>query len=212
MGVSTFISFVLFIGFAIYGNKFNERVLMVVGMCVAGSFYFISFPWPFFTGNLTFKSPAPTPTNFSLTNFSDINQLKYESTGCDQSMEWCHYTPKLPLLVYLLSYPLMSIGLPISNVAVSTLYSKILGPRKQGWMQSVMNVAGSAARFLGPILISVLFEKFGPRIAWLMTSGVITISICTVLVFFYSLRPLEMKPKMASGDKLRYDGGILYHF
>lgn len=87
-----------------------------------------------------------------------------ELVGCDAAMIWCNYTPRLPLPVYLAAYPLLSIGFPMCNVSISTLFAKVLGPRRQGFMQSMMIMSGSLARTLGPIIIRyIIFIKYWIR-------------------------------------------------
>ena len=59
---------------------------------------------------------------------------------------------------------------------------------------------------------SWLFDKYDPRIAWTMTGGIVSVSILALTIFCNRLVPLNMRPKLRSGERLRYDGGELYHF
>ncbi|VDO97153.1 unnamed protein product [Soboliphyme baturini] len=51
--------------------------------------------------------------------------------GCPNDFRWCEWTPPIPQILYISSFPLLFLGIPPVNVALSTLYSNVLGPRPQ---------------------------------------------------------------------------------
>lgn len=220
MGVSCVISFVIYVIYILLGKRINERISIIFGLTLLFAFYAITFSWSFYTEPLDLKiTDDHTATTSLYTNMSTTMSPnattaapKKEQVGCDAKMEWCHYTPRLPLAVYLVAYPCFSIGFPMCNVAILTLFAKVLGPRRQGFMQSMMVMSGSTARTIGPIIISWLFSSYGPRVSWVLTSVVIAISLISIVVGYEILVPLKMRPKMRFGEKLRYDGGRLYRF
>jgi MFS transporter, ceroid-lipofuscinosis neuronal protein 7 len=56
--------------------------------------------------------------------------------------------------VYYSAYVLfIGLAFPVLNIAMNTLFSHILGPRRQGTQQGVFQMAGSIARLLGPLAI-----------------------------------------------------------
>jgi hypothetical protein len=77
----------------------------------------------------THSFPALTAENS--TNFGHFTKAK-ESGGCKPDYTWCAHTHRVPMLLYTASFVLcLSLIYPICNVCMSTLYSKILGPRRQ---------------------------------------------------------------------------------
>lgn len=52
MAVSSSISFCIFTGFAIWGQRLKERVSITIGLCLLCGFYVATFSWPFYTGSL----------------------------------------------------------------------------------------------------------------------------------------------------------------
>uniref|UniRef100_A0A0K0D3X5 MFS domain-containing protein n=1 Tax=Angiostrongylus cantonensis TaxID=6313 RepID=A0A0K0D3X5_ANGCA len=61
---------------------------------------------------------------------------------------------------------LLAAAFPFVTVSMNTLFSKILGPRRQGTMQGIMLMAGSLARVVGPLVVSSLFQLHGPVPVW----------------------------------------------
>lgn len=47
----------------------------------------------------------------------------------------------------------MSFAVPLLNIINPTLYSEIIGPRRQGTEQSFLQISGAISRFVGPITI-----------------------------------------------------------
>lgn len=45
----------------------------------------------------------------------------------------------------------MSTAFPILNIINTTLYGDVLGPRRQGTEQGILQIAGSSSRLFGPI-------------------------------------------------------------
>lgn len=79
-------------------------------------YHLATVPWPFFSGPLDYKNSTANPP----------------VGGCEPTYSWCAHTARVPLSVYIASYVVL-IGLGFPNMAspLGTLYSQILGPRKQ---------------------------------------------------------------------------------
>lgn len=74
--------------------------------------------------------------------------------GCQAvKYKWCDSTTKEPIGLYMGTFFLLAAGFPLANCAFSALFSKIIGPRRQGFMQGVIISGGAAARTSGPIFI-----------------------------------------------------------
>uniref|UniRef100_A0A0K0D7G4 MFS domain-containing protein n=1 Tax=Angiostrongylus cantonensis TaxID=6313 RepID=A0A0K0D7G4_ANGCA len=81
----------------------------------------------------------------------------------------------------------------VMNISVTTLYSEIVGPRRQGTLQGVFQMAGSLGRLIAPLLISALYVKFGPRIPWITQIVQISVIISLWLGFLKKMVPLNME-------------------
>ena len=59
--------------------------------------------------------------------------MKSEITplGCPSNYGWCESTPKLYLPQFLVGATLVGTGYPVAFLVISTIYSRILGPRPQ---------------------------------------------------------------------------------
>lgn len=77
------------------------------------------------------------------------------------------------------------------NITMTTLFSKILGPRRQGTQQGILQMFGSSARMVGPIAISSLYTDYGPRMAWVMESAVIFSTLLLWCIFYRRMVPLR---------------------
>lgn len=84
-----------------------------------------------------------------------------ESLGCPSTQKWCFYTPQLTITQCLIGFGFTTIGYPLGVTLIQTIFSKVLGPRPQGVWMGLMTGAGCASRVLGPIIVSVIYTRFG---------------------------------------------------
>ena len=66
----------------------------------------------------------------------------------------------------------------------------------QGTMTGILFMSGSIARIIGPILVSTMFEHYGPEATWGLQIGVISITILLWIVFYSEIVPLEISPNL----------------
>lgn len=55
-------------------------------------------------------------------------------------------------------------------------------------------MAGSLGRTLGPLIVSFLFDHFGPEATWGLEIGVLTFTISLWAIFYKRLVPNEEEP------------------
>uniref|UniRef100_A0A914RBJ4 Major facilitator superfamily (MFS) profile domain-containing protein n=1 Tax=Panagrolaimus davidi TaxID=227884 RepID=A0A914RBJ4_9BILA len=106
-------------------------------------------------------------------------------TGCNaEKFSWCHNLAPINVYLYYTAYVIV-IGFAYSlvNVTLTTLYSKILGPRRQGVTQGIFQISGGCARLTGPLALSILYTEFGPRMTWKVEMAVLGITIATWILF-----------------------------
>ncbi|KAK6032249.1 hypothetical protein OSTOST_01574 [Ostertagia ostertagi] len=109
---------------------------------------------------------------------------------------------------------LLATCFPTVNVSMNTLFSKILGPRRQGTMQGIMLMAGSLARTIGPLAVASLFQVYGPLILWSLEKYFFQLStlgatLLLWLVFYRRLVPLKI-PVLSCGEHMKYPNGVKY--
>uniref|UniRef100_A0A914EB48 Major facilitator superfamily (MFS) profile domain-containing protein n=1 Tax=Acrobeloides nanus TaxID=290746 RepID=A0A914EB48_9BILA len=124
--------------------------------------------------------------------------------GCNTNLyDWCNNLTQVNVWVYYITY-VIAIGcaFPSVNITMSTLFSRILGPRRQGTQQGILQMSGSVARMIGPILISYLYTQYGPRIAWIMEGGVILFTALLWVVFYRRMVPLKIDKNANSTNKV----------
>ncbi|KAK6014745.1 hypothetical protein OSTOST_19863 [Ostertagia ostertagi] len=92
-----------------------------------------------------------------------------------------------------------------SNVVLATLFSKIIGPRRQvGYLVitasyssaealGVFQMSGSIARMTEPILLNLVYAKWGPRGVWLVEIAQLMFTFTLWMIFLKRLVPLEKR-------------------
>lgn len=77
-------------------------------------------------------------------------------------------------------------------------------------MQGVMLMAGSFARTIGPLLVSWIFQEWGPEPIWIIE--ILTLSITAIfwMISYRRMKPLDSNPKLAPYQFFYYSKGIRY--
>lgn len=146
---------------------------------------------------------------------SNLSNATTDVVGCRYPDEaWCITVPKIYIFQYAIALLLIAIGYPVASVMCYSIYSKILGPNKQvyinysafsislplallhrqGTMMGVLTAAGSLARALGPIFVSTLYVHTGPQVTFSCAVAVVAASIVFMAVFYYRLVPRSSRP------------------
>ncbi|XP_053684876.1 major facilitator superfamily domain-containing protein 8 [Sabethes cyaneus] len=103
-----------------------------------------------------------TRLDFGYTNSSVDEELAAtELLGCPTSQEWCKTTKGMTITQFLIGYAFTAIGYPIGVTLITTIFSKVLGPRPQGTWMGIMTSSGCLSRAMGPVFLSTIYTKFG---------------------------------------------------
>uniref|UniRef100_A0A0N4ZQA4 MFS domain-containing protein n=1 Tax=Parastrongyloides trichosuri TaxID=131310 RepID=A0A0N4ZQA4_PARTI len=180
------------LGFAAFGVYFmyiifkldryiNYRLNCIGGIVALLIFHIITFSYPFLPSVITYHSSNITNTN------------ETEIIGCDIDMySWCEYINRMNPIVYLIAFALIiGIAFPTINIAMNTLFSKILGPRRQGTQQGFMQMCGGCGQLIGPLITSAIYTNFGPRYVWSVEIIFIFFTVSLWLIFFNRMVPLK---------------------
>jgi len=92
------------------------------------------------------------------------------------------------------------------------MYSRVIGPRRQGVMQGLLLQVASVGRTIAPIFMTQLFSNFGPLYAWTVEIIFILTAIIFVLLVYRRLVPLRTLGSMKVGDSAVYKLGTVYRF
>ncbi|CAD5231327.1 unnamed protein product [Bursaphelenchus okinawaensis] len=165
-------------------------------VCLAGFLLYplMTFPWPFFAGHLDTYNAA------DILMYNSGNTTK-EPVGCPkQRFTWCHTTPAINETMFAFAF-IISLGCFIHalTVTLSTLFSKVLGPRRQPRQQSYLQASGSLGRMLGPIVMSNLYTIYGPQLAWTFEIIVLSVALSLWFVYYKRMVPLEIPDEL--GEK-----------
>jgi hypothetical protein len=63
-----------------------------------------------------------------------------------------------------------------------SLFSKLLGPGPQGVMMGWLTSSGCLARAIGPLYITQLYADYGPRITFMVASGLCVCPFICLLI------------------------------
>lgn len=95
----------------------------------------------------------------------------------------CLTTPALTMTQFLLGYFLTCIGYPIGVTLISTIFSKILGPRPQGVWMGLLVGSGCLSRIMGPVVVGVVYTRYGTYATFGFTTVMMVVALLWLLIF-----------------------------
>lgn len=142
-------------------------------------FHLITFSYPFL------------PNHVALT--SELNTTD-DAIGCNsERFEWCHGLTSINIWLFYGSYALIvGLSFPLLTLTMNSLFSKIIGPRRQGKQQGLLQVSSGVARMTAPIAASSLYSAFGPRPVWILEILVITLTLSAWAIMYKRMVPLKV--------------------
>eukprot|EP00112_Aurelia_sp_Birch-Aquarium-sp1_P006827 Seg1746.5 transcript_id=Seg1746.5/GoldUCD/mRNA.D3Y31 product="Major facilitator superfamily domain-containing protein 8" protein_id=Seg1746.5/GoldUCD/D3Y31 len=156
-----------FIAVKYASKKFGERAVLTFGLVASLAGFVVYLPW----GN---EYPVLQTSKI----ISNGNQTTTELTpGCPMKYDWCKTTPKIYFSQFLVGAAFVTIGYPVGFVVINTIYSKLLGPRKQGAYMAWIVAIGSLAKVVGPLLVTNAYVDVGPRWTFFIVDVLITLTI-----------------------------------
>uniref|UniRef100_A0A7E4ZVB1 MFS domain-containing protein n=1 Tax=Panagrellus redivivus TaxID=6233 RepID=A0A7E4ZVB1_PANRE len=184
------------VAFAVYssyvkfnlGRVLNSKNVLYVSITGLIVFHLVTYSWPFLPGKMvTYNNLDVAASNGT------------ELVGCNVDyFDWCDDIPPVNYIVFYTAYVLIiGISFPYINIALNTLFSKIIGPRRQAAQQGWLQVSGAAARFVGPVIISFLYTEFGPRWSWNVSIAVVVATLSLWVIFRERMVPLVVPEAFA---------------
>ncbi|CAD5229690.1 unnamed protein product [Bursaphelenchus okinawaensis] len=176
-------AFVIYAGFA--AKKLDKyvdyRKMCIGGLMLLGLFHIITYSYPFLPGHLKTYDSSDFYNNT-------------EPVGCNKDrFSWCDTVNPINMWVLYATYSVcVGIAFPIVNLSVNTLFTQIIGPRRQATLTGIQQSFGNVARVTGPLIISNIYEAYGPTISWDIEIVVIAITILINLLYYKRLVPLKV--------------------
>uniref|UniRef100_A0A914Z4U3 Major facilitator superfamily (MFS) profile domain-containing protein n=1 Tax=Panagrolaimus superbus TaxID=310955 RepID=A0A914Z4U3_9BILA len=187
VGILTFGVYLAYI-FLKLENYISSRKASFYSLIGLLLFHLVTYSWSFIPGNVPIQNSTNPETSF----------------GCNMDkFSWCESLSPVNAYLYYSAYVLIiGVAFPTLNITTTTLFSKILGPRRQGTQQGILQASGSIARIIGPLGISVLYTDFGPRMTWNTEIVVIGITIVCWIAFYQRMIPLTFNPNNSSEEEM----------
>ncbi|XP_065057701.1 major facilitator superfamily domain-containing protein 8-like [Rhopilema esculentum] len=156
-------------------KRMDERQVLLVGCTIALVGYIVFLPW----GNT-----YPTLQTTEFIKVGNLTQFRLKE-GCPAKYQWCKNTPKIHMEQFVIAELITMTGFMLPYLVITGLYSKIVGPRKQGVYLAALSAVGCASATTTPLLLSYIYEQQGPRCVFLVIASVL-ITFIVVFTYFYS--------------------------
>jgi len=143
----------------------------------------------------TEKAPSNTSNIITvLPSFYMSIEDKEEEDGCYgcplEEQPWCLTTPQITPPQLVVAYTLTRTSSTTAITFTQALYSKILGPNRQGLWMGILSSASAVARISGPLWISSLYEGYGTIYTYLALFLIETLGTLVVVAFYRYLVPM----------------------
>uniref|UniRef100_A0A914P5S0 Uncharacterized protein n=1 Tax=Panagrolaimus davidi TaxID=227884 RepID=A0A914P5S0_9BILA len=195
MGIVSVIFSICYIRFKL-DQKIPERIALMIAIGLFIMFFGATFPWPFISSKIPYEHEQNKTAYFlhSEASAALLNTNKSELVGCKIEYKWCETTPRINLAIFGTSIVLfLGIGIPLLSINLDILYSKVLGPIKQGVLQGIFLSCGEIINIFGPIIVTIVYTLSGPRWIWLFVIGISFICILLCCIFYQRLIPFSKR-------------------
>eukprot|EP00795_Rhopilema_esculentum_P004338 gene4338-20549_t len=156
-------------------NRFRERTILFFGFLVLLLAFVILLPWGSERHKLQTKE---------LVIVGNVSKIVL-SPGCPIKYNWCKTTPKIRPIQFAIGIFFVFVGFAMPQIIINLLYSKIIGPRKQGLYMASFSCAGSFGDLVGPLVTTSLYAHFGPR-GLFLCAAIVNLITATMLAGFYT--------------------------
>eukprot|EP00112_Aurelia_sp_Birch-Aquarium-sp1_P005248 Seg1595.3 transcript_id=Seg1595.3/GoldUCD/mRNA.D3Y31 product="Major facilitator superfamily domain-containing protein 8" protein_id=Seg1595.3/GoldUCD/D3Y31 len=137
-------------------KRYSDRVLVLVCYSMVCINFFLYVSW----GNTYPKLTDSVKWNST----TDTTKQRETNLGCPSQYDWCKNTPQIWLPQMLVAVVLFAIGFSSCNGLILSLYTKVLGFKKQGTSVGIISASGNIARIAAPLVGSASYVDIGPRL------------------------------------------------
>uniref|UniRef100_A0A914EE50 Uncharacterized protein n=3 Tax=Acrobeloides nanus TaxID=290746 RepID=A0A914EE50_9BILA len=205
-GIVGAIGLAVYIAYTVFNinNWISERKAILFAIMFYLAFYLSSYPWPFYGSSIKYQTSMNT-TNGNVSS----------TAGCNPSYKWCADTPAVNVWVYNIAYLIfIGAGMPVVGINLDSLFSKVLGPIRQGTMQGFFLAAGHSLNIFGSIVFRKIlinrqsdindFRKVyvmsGPRYIWLFIICIISLGVLAFVIFYRRMVDFSIKKSNDEND------------
>uniref|UniRef100_A0A914Y5V2 Uncharacterized protein n=1 Tax=Panagrolaimus superbus TaxID=310955 RepID=A0A914Y5V2_9BILA len=167
------LTFFVYLVFTLNNLKsINLRCICISSVKVMILFYLLTYSYPFYSGQIKIRDAS-------------INI----SHGCPaDKFTWCKDLSLINVYLYYAVYvSIIGFAFPTLNIVLITLYSTVLGPRRQGTLQGIFQISGGTARMLGPFVLGNLYDSHGPKMTWKLEFIVLGITAVIWILFYHRM-------------------------
>uniref|UniRef100_A0A915CKZ4 Uncharacterized protein n=1 Tax=Ditylenchus dipsaci TaxID=166011 RepID=A0A915CKZ4_9BILA len=132
--IMSFLAFLTYICFIVFrlDKLMNFRLNCMISLAALIVFHLLTYSYPFLSGHIQ---------TFNSTTVHN----KTGALGCNiDRFSWC------------------TLVKPLNPIVFYGCYILIIGPRRQGTQQGILQMSGGSARMIGPVVISSLYTSYGP--------------------------------------------------
>ncbi|XP_065057277.1 major facilitator superfamily domain-containing protein 8-like isoform X2 [Rhopilema esculentum] len=162
-------------------KRMSERQVILGGFTIALIGFVMFLPW----GNT-----YPTLQTIEVIKVGNVTHTIWKE-GCPAKYQWCKNTPKMHLEQIIIAELMVFIGFTLPYLVTNGLYSKVVGPRKQGFYLAALSGSSCIAAIIAPLLLAYLYEHLGPRYVFVMIASVLSFLILVFTYFYSRLIPFE---------------------
>ncbi|CAD5221768.1 unnamed protein product [Bursaphelenchus okinawaensis] len=198
VGSITFIMYIVFININV--EKYLKlRTNCILGLIFMLIFHFMTYPYAIYNNHVKYN-----------------NETDHPEIGCNVSRyKWCFELTAISPWLYYISYiVLIGVSFPVMTISLSTLFSKVLGPRRQGTHQGWLQVFSSFGRMFGSMASASMYVNGGPRPVWQMEIAIIGTTIAAWFLFFNSMvayRPPKPRPVHEGSENSNQSIEFVHH-
>eukprot|EP00112_Aurelia_sp_Birch-Aquarium-sp1_P000076 Seg1005.2 transcript_id=Seg1005.2/GoldUCD/mRNA.D3Y31 product="Major facilitator superfamily domain-containing protein 8" protein_id=Seg1005.2/GoldUCD/D3Y31 len=126
---------------------------------------------------------------------STTNTTKQRETnvGCPSQYDWCKNTPQIWLPQMLVAVVLFAIGFSTCIGLILSLYTKVLGFKKQGTSVGIISASGNIARIAAPLVGSASYVDIGPRYTYSWMCAMVFVAIVTYIALYKKMAPKKFE-------------------
>ncbi|XP_068231159.1 major facilitator superfamily domain-containing protein 8-like isoform X1 [Palaemon carinicauda] len=112
--------------------------------------------------------------------------------GCPQEQTWCTHTPIIERSQLGIASVIAVMGYPIAFTILSSLFSKLLGPKPQGVWMGILTSTGSFSRVVGPIGVSYVYTMLGTRWTFGILFFMLASTVVLASIFYKRFIPMKV--------------------
>jgi ceroid-lipofuscinosis MFS transporter 7 len=177
----------------------EERKTMIVGLGSALAGFLTIYCWPGLEpllpdanmSSLSVATDYSTTTSFinTTTIATTIASSASNSTLAPCDFAWCATTTRVTFVQYIIGRILLILSVSIGYTPNATIFSKTIGPRKQGTYQGIFAAAGQGAMTIAPIISTTVYQYAGPRVTYGIAIGVVLSAILMLAASYRRMVP-----------------------